>query len=213
MGTYSGPKAQACTDCPIGTYSPSTGLADQAPGDANPTGPHCLLCPEGSLAVRDGAAASAALALVNKATECSACPAGTFGAADATLACQPCAANTYRSGDASPENNECRPVPAGYKADAAAGATTITACTKGSVAYWAAGARVPPTPTDCQPCGAAPTTKANTYAPREGMAACLPCRGGAVPKDSDGAAGTAAAGPDTCEQCPAGTFRSFYTEA
>lgn len=50
----------------------------------------------------------------------------------------------------------------------------------------------------------------NTYAPRVGMTACLPCKGGTRPVDSDGSSETAVAGPDTCVACLAGEYRSFF---
>ena len=124
--------------------------------------------------------------------------------ASATAACATCPANTYRSGDASPENNVCKNVPAGFYANAdgsSAGATTITPCAKGYVSYWTDDTtRVPSTPLTCEPCGSA-TTGVNTYAPRAGMTACLACKGGSIPN----------AAKDGCDACGAGTYRSFYT--
>ena len=123
----------------------------------------------------------------------------------ATSVCTPCAAGTYRSGDAAPENNVCKPIPAGYKANANSAANTITPCANGTVSYWSDGTtRVPDKATkstDCQPCAL------NTYAPREGMANCLPCKGGSVPAKSS----AGLPGPDTCVECDQNKFRSFYT--
>ena len=124
--------------------------------------------------------------------------------------CTACAAGTYRSGDAAPENNACKPIPAGYKANANSAADTITPCPKGTVSYWSdATTRVPDkaaNSTDCQPCA---LVAANTYAPREGMANCLPCKGGSVPSKSD----AQLLGNDQCSDCGQNTFRSFYTVA
>lgn len=39
-------------------------------------------------------------------------PSGTF-LPDDTAACELCPEDTYRAGDATPENNVCKPVPAG----------------------------------------------------------------------------------------------------
>lgn len=104
----------------------------------------------------------------------------------------------------------CKPIPAGYKADANSAATAITPCTKGTVSFWTdASTRVPAKDTSsnaCQPCA---SVAVNTYAPREGMANCLPCKGGSVPSKSDGSL----LGNDQCSECDQNTFRSFYTVA
>ena len=203
IGQYSSAGGN-CTDCPAGQFNPTPGLADQfvAGGNAN----NCLVCPEGSLPLKDGQSADSIATLTAAATTCDPCPAGKIGpargaanAAGPTGVCTACEASYYRSGDAAPENNECKKVPAGYKANLAAAATEITACTKGSVSYWTdAGARVPTNSTNCQLCSA---EGGNTYAPRDGMAACLPCKGGAVPNGAT----------DACTDCSAGKVRSFYT--
>lgn len=49
VGTYSAAGASSCTACPIGQYSPTTGLAEQTTGTIK-----CLVCPAGSLALREG---------------------------------------------------------------------------------------------------------------------------------------------------------------
>ena len=122
----------------------------------------------------------------------------------------PCAAGTYRSGDAAPENNVCKPIPAGYKANANSAADTITPCANGTVSYWSdATTRVPDKATLSNACKSCADVAANTYAPRQGMANCLPCKAGSVPDTSvDGLLG-----PDTCTACGANTVRSFYTVA
>ena len=48
MGMYSAAGAGACSDCPAGQFSPTTGLAKQS--QATP----CLVCPAGSVAVKEG---------------------------------------------------------------------------------------------------------------------------------------------------------------
>ena len=118
---------------------------------------------------------------------------------DAQTPCTACALRTYRSGDAAPENNVCKQVPSGYKLTSTA-RTAIDLCAKGTVSFYASGVRTPSTETSCQACAL------NTYAPRAGMAACTPCKGGFVPATSDGAAG-----PDTCVACGSGLFRNAFT--
>ena len=202
-GTYSAAGAGTCSDCPAGQYNPSSGLADQ---EVASNGIHCLVCPLGSLALISGPASTSSTP-PPKATTCEPCPAGTYARADLTVACAACAGATYRSGDAAPENNECKKVPAGYKANADTAATDIAPCRKGSVSYYNGATRVPASsPTTCQACGTAPEA-VKTYAPRDGMAACLPCKGGSFATDS----GIAADGNDQCTDCAAGTYRSFYT--
>lgn len=49
QGAYSGEGASACTSCPTGQYSPTTGMADQ---EVSSNGIHCLLCPTGSIALK-----------------------------------------------------------------------------------------------------------------------------------------------------------------
>ena len=124
--------------------------------------------------------------------------------------CRACPAGTYRSGDAAPENNACRPIPAGYLADANSGASEISPCPRGSASYWTdAATRVPPAAggsTACQPCA---EYGPHTFAPREGMAACLACQGGAYPTRS----ADALPGADQCSECPQNTFRPFQTAA
>ena len=50
-GQYSGAGAEACTPCPAGQYSPTTGMADQ---EVNSNKVHCLRCPVGSIALTNG---------------------------------------------------------------------------------------------------------------------------------------------------------------
>ncbi|PRW59428.1 serine threonine [Chlorella sorokiniana] len=186
-------------------------------------------------------------ALPGGATVCMACPDGTFADktktakaptvtgtapnevyANTATSCTLCPTGTYRIGDASPMNNKCNPIPAGYKAKTllvgttaiGAGATElvctsndadkakckgafeIEACGKGTVSSWNAGfiERTPGAPTTCKSC------TNNEYAPRPGMAKCLACRGGTKPATSNGAGG-----PDYCTPCDAGYFRGALT--
>ncbi|KAL4427921.1 hypothetical protein ABPG75_002010 [Micractinium tetrahymenae] len=205
----------------------SSGLGDQEPV-SKVTGQHCLVCPEGSLALTDAWAASTIADdadMPTGATLCDACPGGTYQGADRTRVCQPCPSFptigvwTYRTGDATPENNECKPVPSGYKlVDANLGAgilpnTKITLCEAGAVSFWNAGGtvRTPPDPLACAPCssldGLLGTAKyANTYAPRRGMMSCIPVPAGYVPKDNAVTGGT-----DSYEACPDGQYRDAYT--
>lgn len=87
------------------------------------------------------------------------------------------------------------------------GAHTIGVCTKGSVSYWNAdfSSRTPTNGDTCIKCDDASLTAKNTYAPRDGMTACLPCKGGTKP------AASGSTGPDSCVACDAGDYRSFYT--
>lgn len=101
----------------------------------------------------------------------------------------------------------CKPIPAGYYANANTAATTITPCALGTVSYWTdATTRVPATSASdtCQSCA---DFGVNTYAPRTGMANCLPCKGGSIPSKSN----VGLAGADQCSDCTANTYRSFYT--
>ena len=82
-------------------------------------------------------------------------------------------------------------------------ATEILPCGKGTVSYYTdAGVRVPDVddaqnggPDKCAAC------TLNTYAPRDGMANCLPCKGGYKPNTNH----------DGCDVCGSNTYRSFYT--
>lgn len=121
---------------------------------------------------------------------------------DAKTPCAACASSTYRSGDAAPENNICKQVPSGYKLTDTT-RTAIALCAKGTVSFYTSGVRTPTSETACESCA---TVKANSYAPRAGMAACTPCKGGFVPATSVGAAG-----PDTCAACGNGLFRNAFT--
>ena len=118
---------------------------------------------------------------------------------NASTPCKPCALRTYRSGDAAPQNNICTKVPSGYKLTSTA-RTKIELCATGTVSFWANETRTPATETSCQAC------TLNTYAPRVGMAACTPCKGGFVPTNS-----SSDAGPNSCAACGSGLFRSAFT--
>ena len=128
--------------------------------------------------------------------------------------CEPCPADTYRSGDAMPDNNACLAIPAGYSAStfpatlgdgsantAIKAASAIAPCDKGSVSFYSGAARVPTgKPDKCELCSA---VGANTYAPRLGMANCLACEGGTAPN----------AAHDACTACDPNTYRNFATIA
>ena len=127
---------------------------------------------------------------------------------DAQTPCAACAQYTYRSGDAAPGNNVCKKIPSGYKEKSGVDARTeIDLCGKGTVSFRTGETRTPGGGADdektCQSCT---LFEANTYAPRAGMAACTPCKGGFVPATSGGAAG-----PDSCTACGNGVFRNAFT--
>lgn len=200
VGEYSPAGATSCTSCPIGQYGPSEGLGDQTAV----SGLKCLACPAGSLAVQTAAVAAdilpAGTALAVGATKCLACPAGHYMSSTTAL-CTVCPADKYRSGDATPENNVCLDIPAGYYAAGASNTavTTITPCAAGSISFYSGGIRQPVgTPLLCTACSA---VAVNTYAPRIGMANCLPCDGGTKPN----------AGNTACDACADNTYRSFAT--
>ena len=112
--------------------------------------------------------------------------------------CGACDADTYRSGDATPENNVCLAIPAGYYASSGTDThvTAIAPCAKGEISFYSGGARQPAgTPQLCQAC------TLNTYAPRIGMANCLPCDGGTTPNVAH----------DACTACATNDYRSFNT--
>jgi len=96
---------------------------------------------------------------------CVACPPGEY---EAGGSCTACDAGTYRTGDATPENNECKNIPAGFRektvAEGADARTQIVPCAVGTFSAWdAAGTtRTPADPLVCQVCDL------NTYAPRTG---------------------------------------------
>ena len=120
-----------------------------------------------------------------------------------TYACMPCKPGYYRSGDASPSNNVCRPIPAGYMELSRAGVapqSQIVPCPLGTASSWSGNAnnpdtstatRLPAAATQCAPC------TLNQYGPRTGMAQCVACAGGTVPGRSRGGL----AGPDSCVSC------------
>ena len=63
---------------------------------------------------------------------------------DASTPCTACTKYTYRSGDAAPENNVCKKIPAGYKEKSGVPARTeIDLCGKGSVSFWTGETRTP----------------------------------------------------------------------
>ena len=127
---------------------------------------------------------------------------------NAATPCAACDKYYYRAGDAAPENNACKKIPAGYKEKSGVPARTqIELCGKGSVSFWTGDTRTPSgVDDDEKTCKSCADIKANSYAPRAGMAACTPCKGGFVPSTSGGAAG-----PDSCVACGNGLFRNAFT--
>lgn len=131
--------------------------------------------------------------------------------------CTACPDGYYRTGDASPENNKCRPIPAGYReritaagggdpsgTDAIAAKSEIVPCSKGTYSAWSGDASDPENPATRTP-NASPTTcqacTGRMFAPRVGMQQCLACKAGTVPTKSVGSL----LGPDQCSSCLDGT--------
>jgi hypothetical protein len=84
--------------------------------------------------------------------------------------------------------------------------TQIELCPKGNVSFWTGATRTPSGMADDEKeCKSCALIKANTVAPRAGMSACTPCKGGFVPANST------AAGPDSCVACGNGLFRNAFT--
>ncbi|PSC75114.1 multiple epidermal growth factor-like domains 6 [Micractinium conductrix] len=218
-GEYSGSGAATCTKCPVGQYSPTDGMPDQQ-AITGISGRRCLLCPRGSLALSDSQSADSVVAgqITTGATFCDACPAGFVqDDANPSKPCVPCAAldpYTYRTGDATPENNKCVQIPSGYVLGASVVPNTrIALCPAGTVSYWdAAGDRVPPDQYTCLGCAELyPNWEfAHTYAPAEGMTACIPCPAGTVPVTTGDPGSSATA---SCTPCPDGYFRDAYTKS
>ena len=147
-------------------------------------------------------------------TACS--PAGTF-LPDQKEPCQECPADHYRSGDATPENNVCKPIPPGYKLKTAGDHTEIDLCPKGQVSFYSSrnqdeGVRVPYNKeAECMACAdldeeLGEENWAHTFAPRKGMTQCVPCPAGTIP-NTVGAPGSAARNTASCKACPNGSYR------
>ena len=145
-------------------------------------------------------------------------PAGQYAKlVSGTYVCTACKANYYRSGDASPRNNVCRPIPAGYMELSGAGVdaqSQVVPCPVGTASSWSGDAtnpatstatRTPATATQCAPC------TNNLYAPRTGMTQCVACKGGTRPTKSS----SGLLGPNQCTSCATAdgvnTFRSAFT--
>ena len=145
-------------------------------------------------------------------------PAGQYAKlVSGTYVCTACKANYYRSGDASPNNNVCRPIPAGYMELSGAGVdaqSQVVPCPVGTASSWSGDAtnpatstatRTPATATQCAPC------TNNLYAPRTGMTQCVACKGGTRPTKSS----SGLLGPNQCTSCATAdgvnTFRSAFT--
>ncbi|PSC75222.1 serine threonine [Micractinium conductrix] len=223
-GTYSAEGDATCKACPPGEYNPLQGLADQF----EITGYNCVVCAEGSVALNfatfaDATATLGALGdnpLVPGATVCDACPAGTF-LPDYKMGCVQCIDDTYRAGDATPENNVCKPIPAGYRLLNAGDKTAIDLCPKGQVSFYTSanqdnGDRVPAgKPEACIACAALADELltnewAHTFAPRKGMTQCIPCPGGTIPSNTGSGATYATF---SCKACGNGLFRDAYTKS
>ena len=145
-------------------------------------------------------------------------PAGQYAKlVSGTYVCTACKANYYRSGDASPNNNVCRPIPAGYMELSGAGVdaqSQVVPCPVGTASSWSGDAtnpatstatRTPATATQCAPC------TNNLYAPRTGMTQCVACKGGTRPTKSS----SGLLGPNQCTSCATAdgvnTFRGAFT--
>lgn len=122
--------------------------------------------------------------------------------------CTNCTDTYYRSGDATPENNVCKPIPAGYREKTVADAlgtllhAEIMLCELGTFSAWTAtSTREPATPTTCTVC------TLNAYAPRKGMQRCIACKAGTIPSTSTG---NGALGPDMCTACGDYKFRPAF---
>lgn len=146
-------------------------------------------------------------------------PAGTW-LPDPTAPCQECPADSYRSGDATPENNVCKPIPAGYKLKTEGDHTEIDLCPKGQVSFYSSrnqddGVRVPfNKEAECQACAdldaeLGEENWAHTFAPRKGMTQCVPCPAGTIP-NTVGAVDSPTRNTASCKACPNGTYRDAY---
>ncbi|KAL4425823.1 hypothetical protein ABPG75_009839 [Micractinium tetrahymenae] len=111
-------------------------------------------------------------------------------------ACVPCADGKFRSGDATPENNVCKPIPAGYKEKTGVTAKSeIELCDVGTYSAWSnTGTRDPADPTQCSGC------TLNSYAPRKGMQKCIACKAGTIPNVAK----------DGCTACTANGYRAAF---
>ncbi|KAL4447462.1 hypothetical protein ABPG75_004681 [Micractinium tetrahymenae] len=226
-GTYSAAGAAVCTACPAGQYSPTAGMPNQE-ALTGMAGRHCMLYPRGSMALSGNqtAATVAAWQITTGATFCDACPPGSIqDSADPLRPCVACADSnpligpyTYRTGDATPENNECKQVPSGYRLkDAATGVdpnTVIDLCQPGTVSFWSADGltRTPASQSACIGCAdlIPQVDYVHTCAPHAGMVACVPCPAGTVPLTAGipGASSTS-----SCAPCPDGIYRDAYTKS
>ncbi|KAL4425824.1 hypothetical protein ABPG75_009840 [Micractinium tetrahymenae] len=195
-GYYSPAGATNCTLCPLNQFSPVYGLAQRSNGVQK-----CLYCPVGSVAKTDGGSVG-----LQGSTCCDPCQPGTVSAVvapNAYATCNACQDGFYRSGDASLNNNICKPIPAGWK-EKARNSTSydrsqLELCGKGEVSYWAdSNTRMPADAESCQPC-----LGDNTYAPRMGMSKCQPCQAGSFPDKSVGTL----SGNDICSPCSGNTYR------
>lgn len=119
-----------------------------------------------------------------------------------------CGDGYFRSGDATPQNNVCKPIPAGYREKlvsegAAVAKSEIVLCEIGTYSAWSSGVRDPVTSTVCGVCDL------NTYAPRKGMQKCVACKAGTIPNQSASTADIL--GPDQCVSCSDTTYRAAFT--
>lgn len=208
-GYYSRSGDASCTACPIGQIGPLEGFGDLT----LITGNNCVVCPRGSMALVGGGRASVSSVPCLGSTVCSPCPPGTFLPA-ADQACQLCPSDTYRTGNAAPENNVCKPIPAGYRLGDDSH-VHIELCPPGQVSFLdSQGRRVPyHNPKACVSCAGLDTELgltggarqwAHTYAPRKGMSQCVACPAGQVPLSYGDLT-------PACQACPNGTFRREAT--
>lgn len=195
-GYYSAAGASNCTLCPLNQFSPVYGLAQRTPGEQK-----CLYCPVGSVSKTDDGNVG-----LQGSTYCDPCQPGTVSAIvspNTYATCNPCQDGFYRSGDASLNNNVCKPIPAGWK-EKARNSTTydrsqLELCGKGEVSFWSdSNTRVPADAQSCQAC-----LGDNTYAPRMGMSRCQACRAGSFPDKSV----STLSGNDVCSPCTGNTYR------
>lgn len=156
-------------------------------------------------------------------TYCGACPAGTF-LPSLELPCQLCPLGSYRPQPAAPGHNTCLPVPAGFYVPLEDAATSVLPrsrvepCPHGTVSFYyqdaqGASTRVPAVTADttCIACAELDGVMdplgtlrwAHTFAPQQGMTACIPCPGGTVP-----VANASTGGTDACAPCPPGQWRA-----
>lgn len=204
-GTYSVDGVAECAACPAGQVPNAAqsacvtcpSVASPIPNSVAPVGglDICEACPEGSYANGDF-------------TDCISCTAGSIQDGATCVACE---SGTYRTGDATPANNICKKIPAGYREKtttegAAAARSEIVPCEKGTYSFWVGSLRnnnAGDDPTTCK------VVAGRLYAPRVGMQQALACKAGTYPTLS--AVSSTILGADKCTPCGPGTYRAFST--